>query len=87
MRNETRENRWIQSSVALDSTYGVSFVVGAVEMGHAIQTRKGCAATLAAVQVEFLFGQDITTALRADGHVSLAPKAASVPNEGYGGSD
>ena len=52
-----------------ENTYGMSFVLGSLKMGHAIQTRKAGAATLSSVRIEFLLGQNISTALRDDGHV------------------
>lgn len=52
----------------------MSFVVGPSKMGHAIQTRKGRSATLAAVGVEFFPSENIATALRQHGHISLASR-------------
>lgn len=63
----------------MNKTYRVSSVLGTVEVNHAINARKGCAAALAAVGVEFLFGEDITTSLRDT--VSKLPYAV-LPGKG-----
>lgn len=52
------------TSMTMNDTYRMSSVLGAIEVNHAINARKGCAAALAAVGVEFLFGENITTTLR-----------------------
>lgn len=44
-------------------TYGMRAIVGAAEVGHAIQTGKGASTTVVAMRVEFLLGEDIIAAL------------------------
>jgi hypothetical protein len=40
-------------------------ILGAREMGHAINAGEGCAVTAVPVRVELLLGEDITTFLEA----------------------
>lgn len=44
-------------------TYRMRSVFSAIEMDHAVDASKGCAATLVTVGIEFLLGEDITTVL------------------------
>lgn len=48
---------------ARQETYGVRSILSALEMDHAVQAREGGAATLAAVGVEFLLREHISTVL------------------------
>ena len=44
-------------------TYGVCAVICPLEMYHAIETAEGCATTLIAMGIEFLFGEDVSASL------------------------
>lgn len=53
-------------------------VLGPSEMYHTIETSKRCAATLVAMRVEFLLGEDVSAALEGGQHNFIAIRVGSV---------
>lgn len=65
-------------TLAQSDTYSVSAVLGPLEMYHAVETSKGCAATLIAMRVEFLLGEDVSAALEGGQHRFMARRGGGV---------
>jgi len=57
-------------TILQSTTYSVGAVLVPLEMYHAIETCKRCAATLVAMRVEFLLGEDVSAGLDNGQHRS-----------------
>ena len=65
-----------------EKTYGMRSIVDSPKMDHTVQTSVRCPSTLSSMRVQLFLGQNVTTTLCHDGHVSLEPRTAVVPNRG-----